>query len=60
MAGTQIDRTEYNYFEALKRELGDNDKPFLGLATGGAEGTNMSIYNTITHHATAGFFGRIN
>lgn len=60
MAGTQIDRNEYNYFSARINELGDNDKPFLGLATGGSDGTGKTITNTITHHATAGFFGRIN
>ena len=60
MVGGQADRKYYNYFSARKNVLSDNDKPYLGLATGGADGTSMTITNTITKHATAGFFGRIN
>ena len=60
MVGGQADRKYYNYFSARKNVLSDNDKPYLGLATGGADGTSMLISNTITKHATAGFFGRIN
>lgn len=60
MVGGQADRKYYNYFSARKNVLYDNDKPYLGLATGGADGTSMTITNTITKHATAGFFGRIN
>lgn len=60
MAGATADRKYYNYFSARKNVLSDNDKPYLGLATGGADGTSMTITNTITKHATAGFFGRIN
>ena len=60
MVGGSADRKYYNYFSARKNVLSDNDKPYLGLATGGADGTSMTISNTITKHATAGFFGRIN
>lgn len=60
MVGTQIDRKYYNYFSAKKNVLSDNSKPYLGLATGGDDGTNQTITNSISTHATAGFFGRIN
>ncbi|MBD5216705.1 MAG: TonB-dependent receptor, partial [Bacteroidales bacterium] len=60
MLGGMADRKYYNTFAAQKNVLGDLSLPYLGLATGGSEGTNQSISNTITTRASAGFFGRIN
>ncbi|MDE6310721.1 MAG: SusC/RagA family TonB-linked outer membrane protein [Muribaculaceae bacterium] len=60
MAGGSADRKTYNKFTAQKNVLGNNNLPNLELATGGPENNSQTISNTITRHATAGFFGRIN
>ncbi len=60
MVGGMGDKRYYNTFNAQKNVLGDVSLPYLALATGGEDGTSMSIGNTITERATAGFFGRIN
>lgn len=60
MAGATAEEYNYNYFGAGRDVLLDNDKPYLNLTTGGADGTSVYLYNTITSRATAGFFGRIN
>lgn len=60
MIGSSTDKKNYNFFDATRYVLANLQKPYLGLATGGADGTNQEISNTITSHATAGFFGRIN
>lgn len=60
MVGATAEQEEYNYFLAKRMVLLDNSLPYLGLTSGGETTTNMTISNTITHRATAGFFGRIN
>lgn len=60
MAGTTAEQQDYNYLYAKRDELLDLTLPYLGLTTGGSSKTGYSIDQTITHWATAGFFGRIN
>ena len=60
MVGATAEQEEYNYFLAKRNVLLDNSLPYLGLTTGGDAGTTFTMSNTITHRATAGFFGRIN
>ncbi|MCH5219608.1 MAG: SusC/RagA family TonB-linked outer membrane protein, partial [Muribaculaceae bacterium] len=60
MLGGTAEQQDYNYLYAKRDELLDLNLPYLGLTTGGAGGTGYTIDNTITHWATAGFFGRIN
>ena len=60
MAGATAEQEDYNYLYAKRDELLNVDQPYLGLTTGGADGTGYTISNTITHRATAGFFGRVN
>ena len=60
MLGAMAEQQDYNYLYAKRDELLDLNKPWLGLTTGGSNKTGYSIDNTITHRATAGFFGRIN
>lgn len=60
MLGGSADRKTTNWFSAQKYVLGNNLLPYLGLATGGADGTSQEILNEAYRHATAGFFGRIN
>ena len=60
MLGATAEQQDYNYLYAKRDELLDLNLPYLGLTTGGANKTGYTIDNTITHWATAGFFGRIN
>ncbi len=60
MVGGTAERYNYNEFNATRTGLLDIDLPYLGLTNGGDSGTDMTITNTITHRATAGFFGRLN
>lgn len=60
MVGGTAEQEEYNYFLARRSVLLDNALPTLGLTSGGPNGTTFQMSNTITHRATAGFFGRIN
>jgi TonB-linked SusC/RagA family outer membrane protein len=60
MVGATAEQEEYNTFTARRSVLLDNSLPYLGLTSGGDEGTTFQMSNAITHRATAGFFGRIN
>lgn len=60
MVGGTAERYNYNVFDATQAGLLDINLPYLGLTNGGDEGTDKDISNTITHRATAGFFGRVN
>lgn len=60
MAGATAEQQDYNYLYAKRDILLDLNKPFLGLTTGGSDKTGYTISQTISHWATAGFFGRIN
>lgn len=60
MLGATAEQEEYNYFLARRSVLLDNNLPYLGLTSGGPNGTTFQMSNSITHRATAGFFGRIN
>lgn len=60
MVGATAEQQDYNYLYAKRDILLDLNKPFLGLTTGGDDKTGYTINQTISHWATAGFFGRIN
>ncbi len=60
MVGGTAERERYNGMYAQRYILQDINLPNIGLTTGGDEGTRITISNTQTHRATAGFFGRIN
>ena len=60
MLGATAEQQDYNYLYAKRDELLDLNLPYLGLTTGGSNKTGYSIDNTISHWATAGFFGRFN
>ena len=60
MVGGTAEQYNYNTFAATRANLLDTNLPYLGLTDGGDKGTDMSISNTLTHRATAGFFGRVN
>ncbi len=60
MLGATAEQEDYNYLYAKRDELLDLNKPWLGLTTGGKNKTGYTISNSITHRATAGFFGRLN
>lgn len=60
MLGGTAERYQYNEFYAERDILQDVNLPFLGLTTGGEEGTSMEMGHDRAHRATAGFFGRIN
>lgn len=60
MFGGSAEHVDYNYLYAKRDILLDVNKPYLGLTTGGTNKTGYTITNTISHRATAGYFGRIN
>lgn len=60
MVGSNVEQGDYNYLYAKRDELLDLNLPYLGLTTGGSNQTGYDINQTITHWASAGFFGRIN
>ncbi len=60
MLGGTAEQYNYNTFAATRANLLDTNLPYLGLTDGGEKGTDMSISNSLTHRATAGFFGRVN
>ena len=55
MAGSNIEKSEYQYFWAQRKGLLDPMKPELNMATG-----DQTVGSSHTHWAVAGFFGRIN
>lgn len=60
MLGATAEQEDYNYLYTKRDELLDLNLPYIGLTTGGSDKTGYTISNTITHRATAGFFGRFN
>lgn len=60
MLGATAEQEDYNYLYAKRDQLLDLNLPYLGLTTGGSDKTGYEISNTLTHRATAGFFGRFN
>ena len=60
MVGGTAERYTYNYFDAYINVLRNNYLPYLALTTGGSTGNEKGITNSLSHRATAGFFGRIN
>lgn len=60
MLGASAEKEDYNYLYAKRDILLDLNRPYLGLTTGGDDKTGYSIAQTLTHRATAGFFGRFN
>ena len=55
MAGSNIEKSEYQYFWAQRKGLLDPMKPELNMATG-----DQTVGSSHTHWAVAGFFVRIN
>lgn len=60
MFGATAEKNQYNYLYGKRDILLDLNLPYLGLTTGGTEKTGYTIEQTLTHRATAGFFGRVN
>ena len=60
MLGSSAERGEYSYFTAQRNGLLDYNLIDLSLTDGGLEGTQLTINNSDSHYATAGWFGRIN
>lgn len=60
MAGAMADKRDRINLYAKRDELLDINLPALGLTTGGSNKTGYEITQTITPHATAGYFGRVN
>ena len=60
MVGGTAEKHDYDNFWVGRDIMMNNDLPYLGLTTGGDDGTAVYLDNTLTHRATAGFFGRVN
>ena len=60
LTGGTAEKHDYDNFWVGRDIMMNNDLPYLGLTTGGDDGTAVYLDNTLTHRATAGFFGRVN